>query len=497
MNNEKQKSPLDYNMVWYLLDEEGKCLIHPAAGTNLPMWQVLSRKYPMESERQRDILHNISIQELAKQPRLLAETIKEKGWELNEYQIARILKEIGDEDLNSLYATGALEWNGQTTVAQIERTIRRIIFDPLKEYKAEHWRNMINDHEDVVMAYVENSQRAVFGWYITNEENAYYNEMDDEWIWGKSAKWCQEFNCYFLESSLTYSSSMEEWIHPNKTLIYRHCGDVNEWRVADECYYCDYSGDWLAEPPSHRVLQYHSAPPQAIKEPIGANWTIGFEIEKETVYNEETGLQVSEQGDEIEEQPFFWKWETDSSCGIEGVSNAYDLFSSKGIREDIRLSDYIDAPVDTRRAGGHISVKCNEYTRSFGLAQIRPYAGLIYALWRYRLKSEYCSKNKKLDEEAYQDRYDVIRVRGHNFLEFRLPSRVKNRKQLIWRYKLFHCTIRAMKEEKPFDDYLRNVSSLLDEVYGLEKKDKILALSKSFENYLNNGVISSDISEFI
>ncbi len=492
------ETPLNYNLVFFQ-GEGQECHIHPTIGANLPIHNLLLRDYTQDSATAREIIHEISLEELEKQPGLLASAIIKNDWRMDHSRLGRIIRTYNNDDLIHKWNIGKFVWDEGNTLEEIENILVESLFNPIKypTWKCANWRNIVHKNEDIVIAHVNNTQISAYGWRITHIDHTVYNEYKDLHLLATDCKWVEELQEYDLKGSLEWSESLNQWINPMRTEEYKFATDIEEWLHADECFYCEFTDEYRSVPTENRVLAYHSSTHKEIKEPAGAKWTIGFEIEKEFVYNEDTGQTVRSEGDEIEDQPFFWKWETDSSCGIEGVSNAYDLFQSKDIRQDIRMSDYIDAPVETTRAGGHVSVRCNEYTRSFGLAEIRPYAGLIYALWRFRLRSEYCSKNKKLDEAAYQDRYDVIRVRGRNFLEFRLPSRVKSKKQLIWRYKLFHCTIRAMKESRSFDDYLRNTSSLLDEVYGLEKKDKILALAKSFENYLNNGVISSDISEFI
>tara|TARA_R100001460_G_scaffold26114_3_gene52722 strand:- start:10026 stop:11546 length:1521 start_codon:yes stop_codon:yes gene_type:complete len=493
----KVATPLDYNLVFFQGSND-QIKIHPNIGVNLPIHNLLLREYEMTSGQAREIIHMISQEKLEKQPALLASAIKQHNWMVDHTRMGRIIKTYKDEALLEKWGCGRFTWDEDNTVNEIEFILIECLFNPLKKWRCLNWRAICSKYEDVVIAQVVNRQISAYGWRVAKLEDTRYNNYREIHMLDSDCAWCEELEEYDLKDNLWWSEENSQWINTSRTERFRYCEDIDQWLSIDECFYCDFTDTWKSTPPENRVLSYHyRTPPNPIKEPIGAKWTIGFEIEKESVYNEETGQTVTSEGDPIEDQPFFWKWETDSSVGIEGVSNAYDLFESKEIRQDVRLSNYIDAPVDTKRAGGHVSIKCNEYTRSFGLADIRPYAGLIYALWRHRLKSEYCSKNKKLDEEAYLDRYDVIRVRGANFLEFRLPSRVKNKKQLIWRYKLFHCTIRAMQESKSFDEYLRNTSSLLDEVYGLEKKDKILRLAKSFENYLINGVISSNISEFI
>jgi hypothetical protein len=492
----KVATPLDYNLVFFQGSND-QIKIHPAIGVNLPIHNLLLRDYEMTSRQAREIIYEISQEKVEKQPALLASAIQQWKWMMDHTRLGKVIKTYRDEALLEKWGCGSFVWDEDTTVKEIEAILQEALFDPLKKWRCLNWRAICSKYEDIVIAQAVHREISAYGWRVAKLEDTRYNDYREIHMIESDCKWCEELEEYDLKDNLWWSEENAQWINTSRTERFCYCEDVEQWLNIDECFYCDYTDTWRTTPAESRVLSYHSRTPVPIKEPQEAQWTIGFEVEKESVYNEEAGHTVTNEGDIVEEQPFFWKWETDSSCGIEGVSNVYDLFNSKEIRQDITLSDYIDAPVDTRRAGGHVSIKCNEYTRSFGLAEIRPYAGLIYALWRYRLKSEYCSKNKKLDEAAYQDRYDVIRVRGVNFLEFRLPSRVKSKKQLIWRYKLFHCTIRAMKESRPFDDYLRNASSLLDEVYGLEKKDKILTLAKSFENYLINGVINSEISEFI
>ena len=489
------KSPLNPNLIWVRNTAEVKeyeppnWWVHRYMGANATWHNTLWKPLDISGgEISKEILE-LSLLGIEEQPLAFAKLMINRHMEFR-------MAELNEIDLYSHKLAEDCDSGlaGSRDPHSLAKQIQELWYDPIKNLKLKP----IDNHEacklGLVYAAVGMKTCGTYEWI--NQSLTRYCDREDYWVEKLSAEYCNEFDDWFIRHQLTYSESQMEWIHPD-SYRYVFCIDTEDYAARDESFFDDETQQWYKEPQGQRVLQYHERNCHEImKEPRNADWSIGFEIEKTEIYNQETDSTVSQQGDRVETQPFFWKWETDSSCGIEGVSHAYDLFDSKEFKNDVDKSDYIDGDT-SRDSGGHVSIKCNKWGQAFGLNEVRPYAGLIYALWRFRLKNEYCSKNKKIDADAYLDRYDVIRVRGAGFLEFRLPNRVQRKSQVIWRYKIFHLMVRAMVEGIPFASYVRNCDSLLDEVYDTEKKERIKGLSQHFDDYLSLGVIASEISEFI
>jgi hypothetical protein len=491
-NDNRLKSPLNPHIVWMRNTGNSNSEfwhVHPNMGANatpintMRPGVILGNNMQTHTEMALGIRKisemNISDQAMALAKYMMTWNIQWKVTDLHSIDLCR-------------YVSGTLLENLKNLKTQIHDLWFENLEDWIPIRPAGDLPFNLEEDRNIVYARVSDKPTGAYEWI--HKHYTVYCDRDDVFIMKRCAEYCEEFEDWFLRGDMNYSPEQGEWIHADSE-TYVYCDDTDEYHIRENCYLDEERG-WTSEPQGQRVLRYHGYSREVMKEPTDADWTIGFEIEKNSIYNEETRDIVNQEGDRVEKQPFFWKWETDSSCGIEGVSHAYDLFDSKEFKQDVENSPYIEGAT-SKRSGGHVSIKCNKWEQPFGLNDVRPYAGLIYALWRYRLKNEFCSKNKKIEADAYLDRYDVIRLRGNKFLEFRLPSRVQYKSQVIWRYKIFHLTIRAMVEQIPFSAYVRNCDSLLDEVYDAEKKERIKGLSQNFDDYLSLGVIASEISEFI
>ena len=85
----KVATPLDYNLVFFKGSND-QIKIHPTIGVNLPIHNLLLREYEMTSGQAREIIHEISKQELEKQPGLLANAIKQNNWMMDHTRMGRI-----------------------------------------------------------------------------------------------------------------------------------------------------------------------------------------------------------------------------------------------------------------------------------------------------------------------------------------------------------------------------------------------------------------------
>ncbi|GAG51105.1 unnamed protein product, partial [marine sediment metagenome] len=208
-------------------------------------------------------------------------------------------------------------------------------------------------------------------------------------------------------------------------------------------------------------------------------WGIGFEVEKDTVdgYRSESN--------EIEHQPLFTGWETDGSCGVEGITNVYGLYEQDTLFADhVRQSYYTDEPINGS-CGGHVNV-----SRIGGLTldDVRPYAGLLYSMYRERLIGTYSSNNKRLRSSEAREGYAAIRSKGPELLEFRLVAKVNDASDLLWRYQFFRMFATAVERKWSYEYYLRKMRPVMVDNYTTTKITEIYSMSRKFDKWLTEGV---------
>ena len=284
---------------------------------------------------------------------------------------------------------------------------------------------------------------------------------------------------------------------------YVHCDDAH-WCEEDECSYWDEDNMTCNE--EGHIQSYHSN-----KSPYNYNsgfvkspFSIGFEIEKKHFINED-GDTAADRGDFVGEYDFFEGFETDSSCGVEGVSNVMPLSPprSKYRAHVFRMIDdaqcIIDSP-SNKSCGGHITVSYKDVTLDgYELVnRMREHLALMYALYRFRLARSYCAQNKPAKKEN-NTKYSPINVKG-NRVEFRLPSQVKNTKQLKLRYDLVYLTMHhSLIEPVNFNVFLNKASGIVKQMYNgnEDKVNNIFKLAKDFRRYLSAEDVSDSINEFI
>ena len=222
-------------------------------------------------------------------------------------------------------------------------------------------------------------------------------------------------------------------------------------------------------------------------------WGIGFEVEKNDIDG------TNEYGEEHEKEDLFIGWEQDGSCGVEGITHIYDLESGYDL-----FCTHVDASALVNEecgsdCGGHVNISGPE--ECLTMDSIRKYSGLLYALYRKRLKGEYSHQNKDLKKEYENDfRYACIRRKdnpcpGKSLYEFRLVARVQTGEQLKRRFRMFQKIIIAMENGISFPAYLKSCEDLLSEIYPSTKE--ILSLARHFNRYISKGIINNKIQDYI
>jgi hypothetical protein len=224
-----------------------------------------------------------------------------------------------------------------------------------------------------------------------------------------------------------------------------------------------------------------------------SRFLIGFEIEKTNVFG------YADEGDEIGERELFAGWELDGSCGVEGVTNCYDLLDPL-VMEMFEghvgeASDVLAEPCDGT-CGGHINISWQNVTPRETLAAFKVYAPLWYALFRKRLNNTYCREDKKIEGSGVK--YSPVRCKSFG-IELRLPSRVINAKHLLRRARLIVITCRAMEESWSFNRFVRESRDILfKEAYNGDRKRyaKALRLARHFRIWMLDGIVHPDINEY-
>lgn len=236
-------------------------------------------------------------------------------------------------------------------------------------------------------------------------------------------------------------------------------------------------------------------------------YTIGFEIEK----NEFAPRAVKR-------YPLFCGFERDSSCGVEAITNILPLLPPSEWRSKV-FSLFYDAEriIDSQYSpanhdcGGHITVGIKGMSGSNILRRIRPFMGIIYALWRGRLRNSYCRQNITLrtyDEAresryygSISSRYQPVLVKG-DVIEFRLINRVDSVEQMIRRYELLYTLIHESgKNRMTFKKMFDKMLPILNRMYRSDcPTDEALAnhiefiyrVATSLQEVIDNNAVDYD-----
>lgn len=166
-----------------------------------------------------------------------------------------------------------------------------------------------------------------------------------------------------------------------------------------------------------------------------------------------------------------------------------------------RIIDDRYSPSD-RRCGGHITIAVDGLSGDGLREAVRKNSGIIYALFRNRLKNHYCSHNNRM--QSYQEcndwhsKYQVALVKG-DCLEFRVPSRFESVKQMMRRYELFYEVVNASVSGTSHEALLKRLKPVIVSMYNgdTDKANEVLSLAKHFRAYILKGDIHQDIAQYL
>ena len=226
-----------------------------------------------------------------------------------------------------------------------------------------------------------------------------------------------------------------------------------------------------------------------------SNYTIGFEVEKNELHRHS-----------VREYELFCGFERDSSCGYEAVTHILPLLPAGTWRTKVfdmmhkaeRIIDDRWSPSD-KRCGGHITVGVDGLDGGEIKRAVRPYCGILYAMFRNRLANTYCCGDKCMTDEYGSTKYQTAYVKGY-VLEFRIPSRFDSVRQMMRRYELFYELIDySLNVRGKHESFLKKIKPIVLSMYNGDeaKVDEIMKLAKHFQKYILTGERHEDIRAFV
>lgn len=283
---------------------------------------------------------------------------------------------------------------------------------------------------------------------------------------------------------------------------HQYCADTGEWHPDDECYYHEDDGEYRTYPPADPddrsvIHQWHQSPKPFIRDG-SSDWLVGYEVEKHNVGGNRSS------GDYVEETDLFAGWETDGSCGVEGITHVYDPLDTYRLADFVKhvndAEDLLNSDVGSD-CGGHINISSHFYSGNKLMERFRSGpASLIYALWRYRLGNTYCADNRMLRETIHAPKYSTARIRENGVMEIRLPNRIRNASTLLRRHKLVGHICKAMdRNDKSLNNLYKDAKDLLLEMYSgnRTKLAKCLRAARAFHLWFKCGEVKPCISRWV
>lgn len=300
------------------------------------------------------------------------------------------------------------------------------------------------------------------------------------------------------------------WCHIDDCV---YCDDIDEYVEHDEAHWCESNGEYYwdednvsPEEDDEHICDYASSP---APDNLNAAWmnssvpfSIGFEVEK-TTFNLGGNIQ-QDRGDYVGARDIFKGYETDSSCGVEAITNILPLGSPrsnarKRVFEMIDdANEVINSPYNTK-CGGHINISVKDMSAYDLLDRIRGNMAIMYAMYRYRLRRSYVYQNKKMKRDD-NTKYSPVHVKSGGVLEIRLPSAVANVKQMKHRYDFMYKFLHhSVNTRRTYAQLLDDVDHILMRMYkrDRDKVDAVKKLSHYFRKYILNDENDSRIEYYL
>jgi hypothetical protein len=157
--------------------------------------------------------------------------------------------------------------------------------------------------------------------------------------------------------------------------------------------------------------------------------------------------------------------------------------------------------------GGHINLAVKGMSGSELADALGPFSGIIYALYRFRLKRRWCQANIFMNADecdwvglSDHEKYQVCRI-DSNRVEFRLPSRIKSVTDLNLRYRLMYEIVNFAinKPNGTHRGLLSKLKPILMMMYNnnTDKVAEVMELSKHFRKMLITRKINHAVQPFV
>lgn len=377
-----------------------------------------------------------------------------------------------------------------------------------------------NSEEDDVY-YVDSRSEWHHADYCTFSEgmDEWVHHDDGEWDYHEeefaTSEWFSENDYYYIE----YGMASGKYLYCDYTC---YCEDIGQSVHQDDTHWHEASGrsyynkDNMPSDGKEYISDYHgSACPEDLSN--GTEFKIGIEIEKNSI------MGCDSQGEEIGEYDLFKGFETDSSCGVEAITNILPLDEIGSDNENRvfdmfkEARDVIDDEEVNSDCGGHMTVsysknlahkivkgrdgELSEYvSHQYTLREkMRINSSILYALYRYRLKNDFCSKDKDIKQKN-PERYSAVLPKSNGTVEFRLFSRIKNVEQLKLRYRLMYNLMdHSLNKGSSYSVFILSIIPILREMYNGDddKLKQVLKLSYKFKTFFELGYVDEEVKEFL
>ena len=371
-------------------------------------------------------------------------------------------------------------------------------------YETGSWYHDDDVHEYMVYcydieAYVEND----YAWYCEVSQEWYYNTGDRGELYDGGYIHEGDTGDYVY---IDYGQADGRYLHRDETAW---CYDIDGHVHSDDAHYCEEDGEYYYDEDEmpkkeddEHICTYHESPePEFILMSETYKMRIGFEIEK-TYFKTFDGGYAENRDDHVGSHELFKGYETDSSCGVEAITNILPLDSPRSLsrNEVFQYFDEADCIINSpvsKKCGGHICISVHGMSGYDILNKVRGNMAILYSMYRYRLSKEHCSENKKL-EYRNNTKYSPVNVKDFG-IEIRIPSAVKNVRQLKLRYDLIYKIMyHSLRTRQSYDKLLEKIDYILMRMYkNKEKVDNVKRLSYDFRKYLLNDETPYSIQEFL
>jgi hypothetical protein len=249
---------------------------------------------------------------------------------------------------------------------------------------------------------------------------------------------------------------------------------------------------------------------QVLGDDFKSRFTIGFEIEKNELHR-----------DAIKEYELLSGFEKDGSCGYEAVSHILPLVGASQWRTKVfdmmhkceRIIDDRFSRSDRKdydgnyKCGGHTTLSCEGVSGQDLNDMLRKYSGIVLALFRKRLKNNFCNHNISMKPQSggapyvnsIHYKYNVALVKG-DLVEFRIVSKFESVKQMMRRYELFYAMMDfAINDGGSFKKFLTKIRPIILSMYGGDeiKVDYIYGLAIDFQKLILTHRRSEKITPFL